>query len=184
MDDPLKSLIRMLLEREGFWVRSGFKVRLNPDDKTAIRGARPPLEVAFVAYKAETNELRLVGCAPYLDFRGVRFSSFAKADAPNEYKLFTDANVRSVVTNRIVTQLTEAGACLPGPSVALSFVAPKIGDEHERQSLRRHFEENRWILWDDEWLNKVLSDASKGGDEKAVSSAVAKLLLRFFGYDK
>ncbi len=31
---------------------------------------------------------------------------------------------------------------------------------------------------------QVLSDMSKGGSENDVSSAVAKLLLRFFGYEK
>jgi hypothetical protein len=184
MDDPLKTLIVTLLEREGFWVRSGFKVRLTPEDKAAISGAWPPREIGFVAYKAATNELRLVGCAPYLDSRGVRLSSFAKANGPDEYRIFTDANVRSVVTTRIVTQLTEAGGCLPKPSVAFYFAAPKIREASERQSLQQHFEENGWVLWDDEWINKVLSDMSKGGDETGLSSAVAKLLLRFFGYEK
>jgi hypothetical protein len=184
MDDPLKSLVRTLLEREGFWVRSGFKVRLTPEDKAALGGAWPPREIDFVAYKAPTNALRFVGCAPYLDSRGVRLSSFTRANGPDEYRLFTDGNVRGVVTNRIISQLTEAGGCLPGPSVAFHFVAPKIRDASERQSLRQHFEQNAWVLWDDEWLNNVLSAMSKGGRETDVSSAVAKLLLSFFGYNK
>ncbi len=154
MDDPLKSLVRTLLEREGFWVRAGFKVRLTPEDKATINGAWPPREIDFVAYKAATNELRLVGCAAYLASHGVRLSSFAKANEPDEYRLFTDANVRSVVTNRIITQLREAGSCLPTPSVAFYFAAPKLRDASERQNLRRLFEENGWVLWDDEWINR------------------------------
>jgi hypothetical protein len=68
--------------------------------------------------------------------------------------------------------------------VAFYFVAPKIKDAAERQSLRQHFEENGWVLWDDEWINRVLSDMSSASGESDVSSAVAKLLLSFFGYKK
>ncbi len=185
MDDPLESLVSTLLEREGFWVRSGLWVRLTPEDKAAVGEALPPRRINFVAYRAATNELRFVGCGPYLDSRGVRFSSFSKANGPDEYRLFTDANVRAVVTHRAITQLTEVGACLPNPSVAFSFVASKIKDASDRQSLRRLFEENAWVLWDDEWINNVLTEMSKGGRGNDVSSSVvAKLLLDFFGFKK
>jgi hypothetical protein len=171
-------------KREGFWVRSGFTVRLTPEDKAAVGGTWPPRKINFVAYKAATNELRFVGCGPYLDSRGVRLSSFSKANGPDEYRLFTDGNVRSVVTNRVISQLTEAGA-LPSQSVCgVLFVASKIRDASDRQSLRRLFEQNGWVLWDDEWLNNVLTDMSKGGHENDVSSAVAKLLLDFFGFKR
>jgi hypothetical protein len=50
-----------------------------------------------------------------------------------------------------------------------------------RRSRGYHFAENGWVLWDDEWINRVLSDMSSASDG---SSAVAKLLLRFFGYKK
>jgi len=183
MDDPFKSLIRTLLEREGFWVRTPFKLNLTQADKAVI--GRPwPREIAFVAYKAATNELRLVECGPYVDSIGVRFSSFAQSDAPDHYKLFTDANLRSVVTNRVITHLTENGCCLPTPSVTFYFAASKIRNESDRQSLRKHFEENGWVLWDDEWISKVLGEMSKGSGENDAPSAVAKLLLRFFGYEK
>jgi len=65
--------------------------------------------------------------------------------------------------------------------VAFYFVAPKIKDAGERHSLRHHFAENGWVLWDDEWLNRVLSEMSSTSDG---SSTVAKLLLRFFGIKK
>jgi hypothetical protein len=181
MDDPLKSLVRTLLEREGFWVRSDFWVRLTPEDKAAVRGAWPPRQIDFVAYKAMTNELRFVGCASYLDSQGVRLSSFSRTNGPDQYRLFTDANLRGIVTHRIVTQLTEGDSCLPSPDVAFYFVAPKIKDAAERQSLRQHFAENGWVLWDDEWINRVLSEMSSAIDG---SSAVAKLLLRFFDFKK
>ena len=79
----------------------------------AIGNAWPPREVDFVTYKSATHELRFVGCASYLETQGVRFSSFAKTNGPDEYRLFTDANVHGVVTNRISTQLTESGGCFP-----------------------------------------------------------------------
>jgi len=58
--DSFEALIESLLEREGFWVRSSFKVNLTKADKRAIsRPSCPRWEIDLVAYKSESNELRL-----------------------------------------------------------------------------------------------------------------------------
>ncbi len=177
--DAFESLIKTLLEREGFWVRSSFKANLTKPDKVSIgRPSCPRWEIDLVAYKAATNELRFVECKSYLDSYGVRFSSFTEKDGPDRFKLFTDGNLRTVVTNRVITQLVENGCCLPSPCVTLCLAAGKIRNESDRQSLRQHFKENDWILWDDEWISHALREVSKGSYENDVASVVAKLLLR------
>ena len=177
--DAFESLIKTLLEREGFWVRSSFKVNLTKPDKVAIgRPSCPRWEIDLVAYKAATNELRLVECKSYLDSYGVRFSSFRERDGPDRFKLFTDADLRNVVTNRVIAQLLETGGCLPDPIVTLCLAAGKIRNEADRRSLRQHFKDNRWVLWDDEWMSKALRHVSEGSYENDVASVVAKLLLR------
>jgi hypothetical protein len=44
--------------------------------------------------------------------------------------------------------------------------------------LRQHFEEQGWLLWDEEWLRAALSELAKCGYENDVSAIVAKILLR------
>ena len=177
--DAFESLIKVFLERKGFWVRSSFKVNLTKPDKVSIgRPSCPRWEIDLVAYKAATNELRLVECKSYLDSYGVRFSSFTEKDGPDRFKLFTDANLRRVVRNRVIAQLLEVGGCLPNPCVTLCLAAGKIRNESDRQSLRQHFKENRWVLWDDEWISQALREVSKGSYENDVAIVVVKLLLR------
>jgi hypothetical protein len=178
--DAFESLIKSLLEREGFWVRSHFKVNLTKTDKVAIgHQTCPRWEIDLLAYKAATNELRFVECKPRLDHRyGLRYGSFTKEGGPDRFTLFTDRTLRSVVMNRLVTQLMETGGCRPAPAVTLCLAAGKIRNEADRQGLRQHFNENGWVLWDDEWIGKALRDISNGSDENDVAFVVAKLLLR------
>jgi len=176
--DAFESLIKTFLEREGFWVRSSYKVNLTKQEKIAIsRPSCPRWEIDLVAYKAADNELRLVECKSYLDSLGVRFSDFNGTES-DRYKLFTDANLRGVVTKRLIAELVECGSCLPNPRSFLCLAAGKVRNESDRQMLREHFKENNWLLWDDDWIRTALTQMSKGSYENDVASVVAKLLLR------
>ena len=177
--DAFESLIKTFLEREGFWVRSSYKVNLTKQDKAAIgRPSCPRWEIDLIAYKAATNELRLVECKSYLDSLGVRFSDFNGTEPADRYKLFTDATLREVVTKRLIMELVECGSCLPKPHSFLCLAAGKVRNETDRQMLREHFEAKGWLLWDDEWIRTALTQMSKGSYENDVASVVAKLLLR------
>src|SRR5215471_10088307 len=176
--DAFRSLIGMLLEREGFWVRSGFKVNLTKLDKVAIgHPTCPRWEIDIVAYKGATNELWLVECKSHLDSWGVKFCSFMK-DGSNSYRLFTDSNLRAVVTSRLVSQLQETGSCRPGPAITLCLAAGKIRNEDDRRNLREHFEGNGWVLWDDEHIGKTLCDLSTFSREDDIARVVATFVLR------
>jgi hypothetical protein len=177
--DSFESLIKTLLERDGFWVRSCFKVNLTKADKRAIRRPScPRWEIDVLAYNASRNELRLVECKSFLDSPGVRFSGLTGNERVNRYKLFTDARLRRVVINRLVRQLVEAGSCRPRPGVVLCLAAGKIRGEGDRRKLRQLFKTRNWLLWDDEWICSALKDMSRSGYENDVASVVAKLLLR------
>ena len=176
--DAFGSLIKTLLEREGFWVRSDFKVNLTKLDKLSIgHPTCPRWEIDIVAYKGATNQLWLVECKSHLDSWGVKFCSFVK-DGSNSYRLFTDHNLRRVVTNRLIAQLQEAGSCLPHPTASLCLAAGKIRNEDDQRNLREHFSLNGWVLWDDEHITKALRDISRGSCEDDVARVVATFLLR------
>src|SRR5712692_6669224 len=183
--DAFESLVTSLLERQGFWVRSSFKVELTKDEKRRIgRPSSPRWEIDLVAYKGGTNELYAIECKSYLDSRGVSISAFDGTDESfaARFKLFTEPLLREVVLRRLVAQLVAQNAIALNPQVRLCLVAGKIVSDGERTQLREHFSKNGWVLWDGEWLRKSLTRIADGGYENDIADVVAKLLLR--GGDK
>src|SRR6185436_1141679 len=131
--DSFESLVSMLLEHEGYWVRSSYKVVLSKSEKNTIgRPSSPRWEIDLVAYKGATNELLAVECKSYLDSGGVRFRGFNGSDllASRRYKLFNDAILRKTVLRRLVKQLEASEACSHTPSVRLALAAGKIASDH------------------------------------------------------
>lgn len=179
--NAFESLVSTLLEREGYWVRSSFKVELTKDEKRRIgRPSSPRWELDLVAYKAGTNELRIVECKSYLDSRGVVAAGFAADGSVHagRYKLFNDETLRRVVSARLVNQLVDCGAIAPNPTVTLCLAAAKVATERDRALLRERFDREGWVLWDDVWLGEALRTLSASGYDDQVASVVAKLLLR------
>lgn len=179
--DAFESVVAMLLERRGYWVRTAYKVNLTKAEKRMIgRPSCPRWELDVVAYKGSSNELIVVECKSYLDSKGVAISGFDGTDAvaSERYKLFNDDNLRQVVLNRFVIQLEETGSCAPSPKVTLCLAAGRVAGEPDRIKLKDHFSSRGWIFWDDEWLHSALVEVSKCGYENEVLAIVAKLLLR------
>ena len=108
--------------------------------------------------------------------RATGFDGSNQADQ-NRYKLFNDANLRSVVFKRLRLQLAECGACRPDAEVRLALACGKIRDK-DRKWLREYFAAQGWELWDELWLREKLKRMSELGYENQVSAVVAKLLLR------
>ena len=179
--DAFESVVAMLLERRGYWVRSAYKVDLTKEEKRMIgRPSCPRWELDVVAYKGATNELLVVECKSYLDSKGVGISGFdgSDVDAAERYKLFNDDNLRRVIFNRLILQLEEVGSCAPSPNVTLCLAAGRVAKGPDRMKLKEHFGKRGWRFWDDEWLHSALVEVSKCGYENEVLAIVAKLLLR------
>ena len=182
--DAFERVVASLLERDGYWVRSSYKVALTAEDKRAIgRLSSPRWELDLIAYKGSTKELRVVECKSYLDSRGVTLRAVAGTDpsAGKRYKLFCDQTVRSVVLGRLAAQLLASGACPSSLRITLCLAAGKIPSGSERRRLRTYFAEQGWVLWDEEWLGEQLLQLSAGSYENDVASVVAKLILRARG---
>ncbi len=179
--NAFESLVAMLLERDGYWVKSSFKVELTKEEKRRIgRPSSPRWELDLVAYKGIGNELLVVECKSYLDSPGVRFRGFDGTDEKHtaRYKLFNDSVLRETVLRRLESQLVESGACAQSPNVYLCLAAGKIATDEDRERLKEHFTDNGWRLFDDEWLRERLLSLSQSGYENEVAAIVAKLLLR------
>ena len=179
--DAFETIVAMLLEREGFWVKPGFKVDLTPADKQAIAlPSCPRWELDIVAYNAKKNEVRVVECKSYLDSFGVAFNAVKGTDkryAPR-FKLFNRNKLRQIVFHRLLSQLAEIGGCLPNPTVTLCLAAGKVKSKSDQEKLLAHFEREHWIFLGEEWVRNGLAKAAESKYHNDVSTIVAKLLLR------
>ncbi len=179
--NAFESLVASLLELDGYWVKSTFKVALTKEEKRRIgRPSSPRWELDLVAYKGASNEVLVVECKSYLDSRGVRSDGFMGHDETHlaRYKLFNEDVLRETVLARLTRQLVEAGLCADQPQVRLCLAAGKIATELDREKLQEHFDSRGWYLFDDSWLRTKLIEVSNSGYENQVSAIVAKLLLR------
>lgn len=176
--DAFESVVAMLLRREGYWVMSSFKVELSLEEKRSIgRHTSPRWEIDLVAYKGSTNQLLAIECKSYLDSVGVIFRN-STFDIPGRYKLFAEPKLRSVVFGRMATQLYESGACASKPQITLCLATGKIAGRTDREGMIKHFQDNCWLLFDDEWVRERLGNTVSAGYENDVSYVVAKLLRR------
>jgi hypothetical protein len=141
---------------------------------------RPELDI--VAYRGRDNFLYVVECKSWLNSRGVTFAGLSVTDAVNagRYKLFSDdkPKLRKVVLNRLRAQLTKSRACppIPASNVRLFLACGHIASKDNRSKLRKHFEDRKWELWDEDWLREHLEKMANSKYENHVSHVVAKLL--------
>lgn len=179
--DAFEQLMAGLLERRGWWVRSGYKVALTRDEKIAIgRHSAPRWEIDLVAWRGADNALLAVECKSYLDSRGVTRRGFDGSDPKRaiRYKLFNDPVLRKVVLNRLRLQLLESGAIATGVKPQLALATARIASAIDRDWLRHHFRQQKWQLFDDEHIRSELQAVADGGYENQVAAIAAKILLR------
>jgi hypothetical protein len=75
--DSFENLMAILLEREGYWVTTSFKVDLTKSEKIKIgKPTTPRWELDLIAYKAGPNELLIVECKSFLNSIGVTLTQF------------------------------------------------------------------------------------------------------------
>ena len=179
--DAFESLVAVLLEHKGYWVRSGFKVELTKAEKRQIEcPSSPRPELDILAYRGGDNSLLVVECKSFLDSPGVAAGDIAgpREGRRDRYPLFTNPVRRSVIFNRLETQLIETGLCRSSPKITLCLVAGHVASDQDRILLRDHFQRQEWQFWDEEWLIASLDELAMCEYENEVSTIVAKILLR------
>ena len=73
------------------------------------------------------------------------------------------------------------GATGENPTVILALATGKIARKTDRERLRSHFDEQGWILFDDDWIRRQLRDRSETPYENDVAHVCSKILLRGAG---
>jgi len=177
--DAFESVIATILDRDGFWVRTSYKVALTKAEKREInRPSSPRWELDVVAYRPLDNVLWIVECKSYLDSRGVSFKGLdPDTGGSSRYKLFNEPNTRAVVFRRLIQQLTESKSIRPDPDIKLCLAAGNIVTS-DAGRIKTLFDSNDWLLFDREWITQRLLLLAADGYDNAVASVTAKLLLR------
>jgi hypothetical protein len=160
---------------------SSVKVDLTKEEKRAIgRPSSPRWELDLVGYNAARNEVLVLECKSYLDSTGVSLSDLASPGAryASRYKLFTEPDLYRVVSQRLVIQLLESGACRETPHLRLGMAVGKIASATDAASLAVFFADRDWVLWGPDHIVSELKRLASDGYDNSAAAMVAKLLLR------
>lgn len=179
--DSFEILVATLLEREGYWTKTSFKVELTKAEKVKIgRPTTPRWELDVVAFKGGTNEILVVECKSFLDSSGVSYKHLTgnHPKGVNRYKLFNESKTWRVVKKRLITQLAATKSCSKNTKVTLCLAAGKIKSPEDRDKIQVLFDKKGWMLFDREWFKEKLSHYSKSAYENDIAAVVAKLLLK------
>ena len=177
--DAFEQVVQQILDHEGYWTRTLFKVELTKGEKRKIgRPSSPRWELDVIGYNAARNEILVVECKSYLDNPGVTIGQLTPGGrASDRFKLFHEAKLRNVVFSRLKKQLKKAGLCAPNPTVKLALAAGKVA-KNSASEIPALFEKNGFTWLGPDWIKDHLQKISDTGYENEVASVVSKLLLR------
>ena len=114
--DHFESIIKTLLEAEGYWVRQSFKVNLTKEEKRQIgKPSIPRPEIDLLALHFTRNEVLVFEAKSFLDSPGVKLADLQEShEIPKgRYKLFTCERYRSIVFKRLVEDLIFTAWSIP-----------------------------------------------------------------------
>jgi hypothetical protein len=178
--NAFEELVASLLEREGWWVRTNYKVQLTREEKRAIgRHSSPAWDIDVLAFSPPRNSVMAVECKSYLDSFGVRIGALDGTSPRHAryFKLFNDQVLRDTVFSRLSMQLVEQRLCKARPRIQLGLAAGKVYQNREGD-LRALCEHNGWFLWTPSDIGARVKQLASEGYENSVAVMVTKILLR------
>lgn len=175
--DAFEQIVAMLLQRNGYWVQTSYKVCLTPKEKLKIDNPTcPRWEIDVIAYKPAKKELLVVECKSYLNSAGVRYESFrGKTERGlKAYKLFTDGKLRRVVLSRLKKQLIDNGQILPSTELKLCLAAGNIY-KTDYVRVKNYCDKKGWGLFDCHWFKEKFEMLSQTDYENDIAVMASKL---------
>ena len=178
--DHFEHLCRLLLEREGYWVRSSFKVNLTKEEKRSTgKHSIPRPEIDLIAYKPCEEKILAIEVKSFFDSPGVHPAALAERHeiTQGKYKLFTTKNYREIVFRRLQIDLIESGLTLKKLPVHLGLIAGNVQNKRELE-LQKLMDHNGWFYWSPEAIKKRVISFAQESYENEASIITAKILLR------
>lgn len=175
-----ETIIKTLLEHEGYWVRQSFKVNLTKNEKKQIgKASIPRPEIDLLAFKPNLPEVLALETKSYFDSPGVRIEDLrSEFQIPQgRYKLFTCANYRSIVFDRLIQDLNTLGMVKGDVRIRLGLVVGKIYQGRSTE-IRDYFESKGWFFWSPEDVRDKVNALAAKGYENEPAIITAKILMR------
>jgi hypothetical protein len=178
--DHFENIVRILLEREGYWVVSSFKVNLTKEEKAATgKHTIPRPEIDLVAYRPKDGFVLALEVKSYLDSSGVCAKDLLeKHDVmKGRYKLFTSDRYQSIVINRLSLDLVELGFLKTKIPIKLGLAAAKVRN-NDNKAIVELMEGKGWFYWSPELIKQKIIALTKDGYENEAVYIVTKILMR------
>lgn len=177
--DAFEHTVALILEGEGYWTRTSFKVELTKDEKRRVgRPTTPRWEIDVVAYKPAENLLLAVECKSYLDSPGVDPLDLSPdGKYASRYKLFNDDILRQTVLDRLALQLETKGLVRSKPKTTLVLAAGKVRPGTEDVLRAKLARGAHGFLGPSRIVESLLSLSGRDY-ENDVATVVAKLICR------
>jgi len=175
-----ETIIKTLLEHDGYWVRQSFKVNLTKKEKKQIgKASIPRPEIDLLVFKPNLQEVLALEAKSYFDSPGVRIDDLrSEFQIPEgRYKLFTCTNYRNIVFNRLIQDLNILGMVNGNVKIRLGLVAGKIYQERNTE-IRDYFESKGWFFWSPEDVRDKVNALAAKGYENEPAIITAKILMR------
>lgn len=176
--DYFESIVKTLLEDDGFWTRQSFKIEVSKEDKRLIgKPTIPRPEIDIIAYKPERNEILAVEVKSFIDSSGVRLSCLQEEHEIPEgkYKLFTCKKYREIVFNQLNLDLIKSGLIVEPMKIKLGLAAGNTYRNSEDE-IRNFLSDRDIFFWGPSDIKKRIRRLADKGYENDPIVMVAKLL--------
>jgi hypothetical protein len=176
--DYFESIVKTLLERDGYWVRQSFKVGLTKEEKREVgRPSLPRPEIDLLAFKPGNQEVLALEAKSFLDSPGVNLEDLSvEHDEPTgRYKMFTCIKYRETILARLVSDLRASGLVSADASVRLGLVAGNVYGG-KTSELRALMDSKGWFFWSPEDIRTRVVALASEGYENDPAIITAKLL--------
>ncbi len=178
--DYFESIVKTLLEENGYWCRQSFKVNVTKEEKRQIgKHSIPRPEIDVVAFKPSEGRILAVEVKSYLDSPGVRVEELKQRyELPTGlYKLFTCASYRDILFRALERDLMESGLIDKPYPIQLGLAAGKVYKKAEIE-LKTLLEDQGMFFWGPSDIKSGMTKLASKGYENDPVVIAAKLLVR------
>jgi hypothetical protein len=178
--DYFESIVKTLLEAEGYWVRQSFRVELTKAEKVRIgKQSIPRPEIDLLAFMPSKNLVLVLEVKSYLDSPGVRLKDIqVEGDFfEGRYKLLTSATYRRLLLARLKKQMVELGMINKETKFQIGLAAGKIYQGNE-QAVQHFLRRKGWFFWSPSRIKEKVENLAETSYMNDPVTIAAKILLR------
>lgn len=181
--DAFESIVCSLLEQEGYWVRSQFRVELDPEDKRDLMNPTMPDPIIDVlAYDPTENVLIIIEVKSYLDSSGVHLKDIDSKNDRGHYRILTNKDYFEKIASKLRVHKLCKDMISRGASINRGLAAGKVAntrenDGKESEKIVEFMKKQGWWYWSPQEISERVRNLVKLRYTNEVLVMGAKVLL-------